>query len=64
MVTIRGRVQKLIDQGKTEAEVVAAKPTADLDPTWVPKGGFLNGDRAVQMAYESLKGIRPPGTRP
>jgi len=59
LVRIRDRVQALIDQGKSEAEAVAAKPTADLDPTWVPKGGFLTGDRAVQMAYESLKGLRP-----
>ena len=64
VVTLRGRVQKLIDQGKTEAEAVAAKPTADLDPIWVHNGGFLTGDRAVQMAYDSLKGIRPPGTPP
>ena len=68
LVTLRGRVQKLIDQGKTEAEAVAAKPTADLDPIWVPKGGFLNGDVATRMAYQSLKGVQPqpqpPASRP
>jgi glyoxylase-like metal-dependent hydrolase (beta-lactamase superfamily II) len=64
LVTLRDRVQKLIDAGKTEAEVIAAKPTADLDPTWVPKGGFLTGDIAVRMAYESLKGIKSPTSPP
>jgi len=64
LVKMRGRVQKLIDQGKTEAEVIAAKPTADLDPVWVPKGGFLSGDVATRMAYQSLKGIQPPAAPP
>jgi glyoxylase-like metal-dependent hydrolase (beta-lactamase superfamily II) len=30
----RDRIQKLVNEGKTEAEVVAAKPLADLDKTW------------------------------
>ena len=66
LLKLRDRVQKLIDHGKTEAEVIAAKPTADLDPVWVPKGGFLSGDVAVRMAYDSLKGLQPqpPARRP
>lgn len=64
MVQVRARVQALIDQGKSEAEAVAARPTADLDAVWVPKGGFLTGDRVVQTAYESLKGLRPGGPPP
>jgi glyoxylase-like metal-dependent hydrolase (beta-lactamase superfamily II) len=64
LVKLRARVQALIDQGKTEAEVIAAKPTADLDPAWVPKGGFLTGDVYVRMAYQSLKGIRPAARPP
>jgi glyoxylase-like metal-dependent hydrolase (beta-lactamase superfamily II) len=59
LVKLRERVLKLIDEGKSEAEAVAAKPTADLDPVWVPKGGFLTGDLAVRMAYESLKAKTP-----
>lgn len=55
LVKLRDRVQALIDQGKTEAEVIAAKPTADLDAHWVPKGAFVTGDAAVRMAYQSLK---------
>jgi cyclase len=32
--TARERIEKLVKEGKTEAEVVAAKPLADLDKTW------------------------------
>ena len=39
---------------------MAAKPTKDLDATWVSKGGFMTGDVFTRMAYESLKGIKPP----
>jgi cyclase len=56
LVTIRARVQKLIDDGKTEAEAIAAKPTQDLDARWAPRGGFLSGDVITRMAYQSLKG--------
>jgi cyclase len=64
LVAIRTRVQKLIDQGKSEAEAIAAKPTQDLDARWAPRGGFLSGDVVTRMAYQSLKGIIPPGSRP
>ena len=63
LVAIRTRVQKLIDEGKNEDQVVAAKPTQDLDARWVPKGSGLNGDFITRLAYQSLKGIKPP-TRP
>jgi len=59
LVTIRARVQKLIDAGKSEAETIAAKPTQDLDARWAPRGGFLSGDVITRMAYQSLKGISP-----
>ena len=55
LVTIRERVQKLVDAGKSEDEAVAAKPTADLDARWVRPGGFLTGDTFTRMAYQSLK---------
>jgi len=32
--TARERVEKLVNEGKSEAEVAAAKPLADLDKTW------------------------------
>ena len=32
--TARERVEKLFNEGKTEAEVVALRPLKDLDATW------------------------------
>jgi glyoxylase-like metal-dependent hydrolase (beta-lactamase superfamily II) len=63
LVTIRARVQKLIDEGKSEDDAVAAMPTKDLDARWVRPGGFLTGDAFTRMAYQSLKGYRPPPAR-
>ena len=34
LVTARDRVEKLFNEGKTEQEVIALKPLADLDATW------------------------------
>jgi glyoxylase-like metal-dependent hydrolase (beta-lactamase superfamily II) len=59
LVAIRSRVQKLIDEGRSEAEAIAAKPTKDLDARWAPRGGFLSGDVITRMAYQSIKGIAP-----
>jgi glyoxylase-like metal-dependent hydrolase (beta-lactamase superfamily II) len=36
LVTARDRMDKLIKEGKSEDEVVAAKPFADLDKKWAP----------------------------
>jgi cyclase len=36
LVTARDRMAKLVKEGKTEDEVVAAKPFADLDAKWAP----------------------------
>jgi glyoxylase-like metal-dependent hydrolase (beta-lactamase superfamily II) len=55
LIAIRTRVQKLIDEGESEDEAVAAKPTQDLDVRWVRPGGFLTGDTFTRMAYQSLK---------
>jgi glyoxylase-like metal-dependent hydrolase (beta-lactamase superfamily II) len=54
LVTIRARVQKLIDEGKSEDEAIAAKPTQDLDARWVHQGAFLTGDVITRLAYQSL----------
>jgi glyoxylase-like metal-dependent hydrolase (beta-lactamase superfamily II) len=63
LVTIKTRVQKLIDEGKSEAEAITAKPTKDLDARWAPRGGFLSGDVMTRMAYQSLKGVNAPSRR-
>jgi glyoxylase-like metal-dependent hydrolase (beta-lactamase superfamily II) len=62
LVTLRARVQKLIDEGKSEDEAVAAKPTKDFDAQWVHQGNFVTGDAMTRLAYQSLKGVRPRAT--
>ena len=52
LVTVRDRVQKLKAAGRTEKEVVAAKPTADLDPVWGQ--GFVQPDAFVTIVYNTL----------
>jgi len=37
--TARERIEKLFNEGKSEAEVIAAKPLADLDKTWTDNDG-------------------------
>jgi glyoxylase-like metal-dependent hydrolase (beta-lactamase superfamily II) len=53
LVTARASVKALVDQGKSEDEAVAAKPTAALDEQWGT--GFIKADAFVRMAYQSLK---------
>lgn len=60
LVTIRARVQKLLDEGKSEDQIVAEKPTRDLDAQWVPQGSPLTGDFFTRLAYQSLKNDRGP----
>ncbi len=53
MKAARDRIAKLKAEGKTRDEVIAAKPTADLDAKWGT--GFMKGDGFVGLAYDSLK---------
>jgi cyclase len=39
LVTVRDRVQALLDAGQTRDEIVAARPTADLDADWAKAFG-------------------------
>jgi cyclase len=59
LVALRTRVQKLIADGKSEDEAVAAKPTKDFDAQFVHQGNFLTGDALTRLAYQSLKAARP-----
>jgi glyoxylase-like metal-dependent hydrolase (beta-lactamase superfamily II) len=59
LVAVRDRVQKLIDAGKSEDEVVAARPTQDFDETWVRPGSFFTGERMTRQVYRSLKSEAP-----
>jgi cyclase len=52
LVTVRDRVKKQKDAGKSLAEVTAAKPTADLDAQW--GNGFIKPDFFVNFVYSTL----------
>jgi cyclase len=53
LAKVRDRLAKLMGEGKTAEEVIAAKPTADLDEKW--GGGFMKPDAWVGLVYESMK---------
>lgn len=50
--TIRDRFQSLIDEGRTEDQVVAAGVTSEWDETW--GAGFMDPERFTRLAYQSL----------
>ncbi len=52
LARVRDRVAKLKAEGKSAEEVVAAKPTADLDEKW--GGGFMKPDAWIGIVYESM----------
>jgi cyclase len=60
LVTARDRVAKLVKEGKTEDEVVAAKPFADLDAKWAPTE--LASKDFIRVVYHSL--AKPETHRP
>jgi len=53
LVAIRDRVRKMIDEGRSREEAIAAKPTADFDAVY--GGGFLKPPLFVGLVYDSLK---------
>jgi cyclase len=50
---VRDRIQKMIDNGMTPAQVKAAKPTMDYDPLFGRQRGATA--RFVEAVYRSLK---------
>jgi cyclase len=52
LITARDRMAKLVKDGKTEDEVVAAKPFADLDARWAPTE--LAGRNFIRVVHHSL----------
>ncbi|MGZ3311796.1 MAG: MBL fold metallo-hydrolase, partial [Xanthobacteraceae bacterium] len=53
LVTARERIEKLVNEGKSEAEVVAARPLADLDAKWAANEGAAIA--FTRMVYNSFK---------
>ena len=52
LTTVRSRMQKLIDEGKSLEEIIALKPNADYDKTWGV--AFLKPDQFTSIVYDSL----------
>src|SRR5271163_2142433 len=52
LVTSRDRIQKLVNEGKTEQEVLAAKPLADLDAKWAANP--QQAQNWTRMVYNSF----------
>jgi cyclase len=52
LTTARDRMAKLVKEGKSEDEVVAAKPFADLDAKWAPND--LASKNFIRVVYHSL----------
>ena len=52
LVTVRDRVKALKDGKKSLADVIAAKPTSDLDAQWGK--GFTQPDAFVTLVYNTL----------
>ena len=53
LVTSRDRIEKLFNEGKTEQEVIALKPLADLDATWANNPQHALGH--TRNVYNSFK---------
>ena len=54
LVGIRGEVAKLVKQGKTLEQVIAAKPTAKWDEQWGK--GFIKPELITKVLYINLSG--------
>src|SRR4030081_331289 len=52
LVTARDRMEKLVKDGKSEDDVMAAKPFADLDTKWA--SSELASENFVRVVYHSL----------
>jgi cyclase len=52
LVTARDRMAKLVKEGKSEDDVLAAKPFADLDGKWAPTP--TAGTNFIRVVYHSL----------
>jgi cyclase len=62
ILDIQAKVQRMIDEGKSQQEVLAAKVTAPYDAKvpggLLPAGAGTSADRFVGMVYSQLKGVK------
>ena len=54
LATVRDRIQQMIDDGKTRDEIIAAQPTADLDPVWNSDGGWPDPAFWIGLVYDGM----------
>jgi len=52
LITVRDRMQKLKDDGKSLEEIIALKPNADLDKAWGEV--FLNPEMFLKVLYSAM----------
>jgi glyoxylase-like metal-dependent hydrolase (beta-lactamase superfamily II) len=57
LVTVRDRVHRMVLEGRSDDEIVAAKPTRDFDPTW--GGGFIEPDQFVGLVLGGMQRPAP-----
>lgn len=53
LTTARDRIEPMLRAGRSRDEVIAAKPTADLDADW--GGGFMKPDVWVGLVYDGFQ---------
>ncbi len=53
LATVSGRIKKQVKAGRTLAQVIDSKPTAQFDEVWGK--GFLNAQRFVEMLYKGAQ---------
>lgn len=54
IVTVRDRIQKMVNEGRTESEIVSQHPTSDFDAQW--GHGRVTADAFVHEIYAAIKG--------
>lgn len=59
LATVQDRLTRLLDDGKTMADAIVARPTADLDAAWGK--GFFTGGMFTRVAYDGLMKHRASG---
>lgn len=52
LATTRERVARLVREGRTLEQIVAARPLADLDPAWAK--GSMTSERFLKMVHQDL----------
>ncbi len=55
LVIVRDRVKKLVDEGKSEQEVIAANPIPDIDVKWAGEGPFFANAAFLRNVYNGFR---------